>query len=159
MYNNSRRRLSCWGRLLQFCQAAEKETPRPSSFTMVVAKRDGRWLIVNSSPFLQGCACQNSSVRGGFPTALRTRTAVRDVHHARCRTHDKHRYPRGSEAPSRFDRKSPGGAARSLLPSSLGHRRLCRTATTRLFISSLTITGRLARRLRRPISANLFPNS
>lgn len=35
-----------------FARAAEKDTPRPSRFTMVVARRDGRWMIVHhhSSP-------------------------------------------------------------------------------------------------------------
>lgn len=35
-----------------FARAAENNTPRPSRFTMVVAKRDGKWLIVHhhSSP-------------------------------------------------------------------------------------------------------------
>ncbi|MDF0521276.1 SgcJ/EcaC family oxidoreductase [Bradyrhizobium yuanmingense] len=35
-----------------FARAAENDTPRPSRFTMVLAKRDGRWTIVHhhSSP-------------------------------------------------------------------------------------------------------------
>lgn len=35
-----------------FARAAENDTPRPSRFTMVVARRDGRWMIVHhhSSP-------------------------------------------------------------------------------------------------------------
>ncbi|MEZ2148040.1 SgcJ/EcaC family oxidoreductase [Bradyrhizobium sp. DN5] len=35
-----------------FARAAENDTPRPSRFTMVLAKRDGRWMIVHhhSSP-------------------------------------------------------------------------------------------------------------
>jgi uncharacterized protein (TIGR02246 family) len=35
-----------------FARAAENDTPRPSRFTMVVVKRDGRWMIMHhhSSP-------------------------------------------------------------------------------------------------------------
>lgn len=35
-----------------FARAAENDTPRPSRFTMVVVKRDGRWMIAHhhSSP-------------------------------------------------------------------------------------------------------------
>lgn len=35
-----------------FARAAENDTPRPSRFTMVVTKRDGRWMIAHhhSSP-------------------------------------------------------------------------------------------------------------
>jgi len=35
-----------------FARAAEKDVPRPSRFTMVVVKRDGRWMIAHhhSSP-------------------------------------------------------------------------------------------------------------